>query len=173
MVTLQVWCNRNHLIWLITDQVHDLTSKPHEHRCPFVCFLCVRERSRKGLHKAEIKSEIRHWYLDDVLQYRVSGGGSVSSRSWPLVSWVPTAAKDPAAAAPAGELVLRWDTRSSYTCKGEPYIYCVCVCVCVCSVPVLHFEIWSLYLSRHTEVSFSPEAQSGTLQWHNIESSHF
>lgn len=40
-------------------------------------------------------------------QYRVSRRGSVSSRSWPLASWVPTAAEDPATTAPAGELVLR------------------------------------------------------------------
>lgn len=41
------------------------------------------------------------------LQYRVSRQGSVSSRSWPPASWVPTAAEDPTATIPVGEHVLR------------------------------------------------------------------
>lgn len=52
MVTLQPLRKRNHLIWLITERVHDLTSKPHGHHCPFECFLCGSECSWEGLHKS-------------------------------------------------------------------------------------------------------------------------
>lgn len=109
--------NSNHLIWLITAQAPDLTSKPQTHHW-FTLFVCsslwewmmsfndltVFFVSQQSIFKTRVQ-------LGTIcicfLLYLVSRMGSVWGRSWPRASWLPTAWEDPTITPLRGELALR------------------------------------------------------------------